>query len=407
MNRALALLLLSSFVLTATFGGSCQKRKRDPETNPTSDPESNPTSDPEINPTSDPETTNPTSNPERAISPETKPETERFPNLKSELERERVYSPEVMVATRKAQLMQLTYKRRTPDSGPNKDTEQDCKPEDWTVDDISTKDHQEQAKGVRVYYPNGESLENVKKLTHDREPVNIEMDRQFYDKDQLRRVFHYEEGAYKDSTPDVLMPNIAIFTPARIKSNGRVIPNLNVINLIGAGFDHEDQPDHQYYLTKVESDTVFKEGKEEEFVGRMKMMYRFAFHHAKENGLDYIQHFGVGEGAFAGKVKNTVIEIRKKVIDELKEEYKDIKIVCDIPFYVPQHLFERHSAWEESMTNDNTLFINAWDPWSMIGNGNKADASLDGFWGSVSNMAYLGWPETNFNLKNDEAYIAV
>merc|ERR1712118_133202 len=230
-------------------------------------------------------------------------------------------------------------------------------------------------------------------------------------KDLLRRIFHYEEGAYKDSKPDKLMPNIAIFTPARIKSNGRVIPNLNVINLIGAGFDHKDQPDHQYYLTKVESGTsaVFQEGKEEKFEARMKMMYRFAFHHAKENGLEYIQHFGVGEGAFAGKVQNKVIEIRKKVIDELKKEYTDIKIICDpdIPFRVPQHLFERHPAWEESMTNDNTLFINAWDPWSMIGNGNKADASLDGFWWSVSNMAYLGWPETNFYLEKDEMYIAV
>merc|ERR1712118_402225 len=166
-------------------------------------------------------------------------------------------------------------------------------------------------------------------------------------KDLLRRIFHYEEGAYKDSKPDKLMPNIAIFTPARIKSNGRVIPNLNVINLIGAGFYHKDQPDHQYYLSKLESGTVFKEGKEKEFVARMKMMYRFAFHHAKEKGLEYIQHFGVGEGAFGGKVADKVIEIRKKVIDELKKEYTDIKIVCDISFFVPKHLFERHPDWEE------------------------------------------------------------
>ena len=68
---------------------------------------------------------------------------------------------------------------------------------------------------------------------------------------------------------------------------------------------------------------------------------------------------------------------------------------------------ERHNEWENAMNNDNTLFINAWDPWSMIGNGNKADKSLDGYWGSVSNMAYLGWPFTNFNLEKEEAYVAV
>ena len=42
-----------------------------------------------------------------------------------------------------------------------------------------------------------------------------------------------------------------------------------------------------------------------------------------------------------------------------------------------------------------TLFINAWDPWSIIGNGNDADNSLDGFWGRNSNLSVLGWSETN------------
>lgn len=27
------------------------------------------------------------------------------------------------------------------------------------------------------------------------------------------------------------------------------------------------------------------------------------------------------------------------------------------------------------------LLVNAWDPWSMVGNGNAGDNSLDGFYG--------------------------
>ena len=48
---------------------------------------------------------------------------------------------------------------------------------------------------------------------------------------------------------------------------------------------------------------------------------------------------------------------------------------------------------------ENTLFVNAWDPWSLIGNGNERDNSLDGWWGRVSNMAILGWLPTNPSIK--------
>ena len=41
------------------------------------------------------------------------------------------------------------------------------------------------------------------------------------------------------------------------------------------------------------------------------------------------------------------------------------------------------------------LFVNAWDPFSMVGNGNAADNSLDGWMGRSSASAYLCWPLTN------------
>ena len=44
---------------------------------------------------------------------------------------------------------------------------------------------------------------------------------------------------------------------------------------------------------------------------------------------------------------------------------------------------------------EHTLYVNAWDPWSLIGNGNERDRSLDGYWGRNSNMAVLGWHITN------------
>merc|ERR1712039_724173 len=42
---------------------------------------------------------------------------------------------------------------------------------------------------------------------------------------------------------------------------------------------------------------------------------------------------------------------------------------------------------------EDSLLVNAWDPWSMVGNGNAADNSLDGYFGRCTAMALLCWPK--------------
>jgi len=38
-------------------------------------------------------------------------------------------------------------------------------------------------------------------------------------------------------------------------------------------------------------------------------------------------------------------------------------------------------------------------PWSMTGNGNKSDRSLDGYWGRSTAIAPLCWPITNPEIR--------
>merc|ERR1712151_1375092 len=47
------------------------------------------------------------------------------------------------------------------------------------------------------------------------------------------------------------------------------------------------------------------------------------------------------------------------------------------------------------------LVVNAWDCWSLIGNGNFRDNSLDGFIGRTTALAVLGWPMTNPYLQDN------
>ena len=48
---------------------------------------------------------------------------------------------------------------------------------------------------------------------------------------------------------------------------------------------------------------------------------------------------------------------------------------------------------------DDLLFVNSWDPHSMLGNGNRIDDSLDGKFGRCSAIAVLGWPGTNLHVR--------
>ena len=60
--------------------------------------------------------------------------------------------------------------------------------------------------------------------------------------------------------------------------------------------------------------------------------------------------------------------------------------------------FYEESGWHGKNWKDaieQTLFINAWDPWSLVGNGNEMDHSVDGYYGRQSALALLCWPVTN------------
>lgn len=58
----------------------------------------------------------------------------------------------------------------------------------------------------------------------------------------------------------------------------------------------------------------------------------------------------------------------------------------------------------DSKKIDKTLFINAWDPFSIIGNGNANDNTLDGYFGRITAMSVLGWSMTNPHVKFESVF---
>ena len=254
-----------------------------------------------------------------------------------------------------------------------------------------------------VIYTNG-SREEAVRLATEREPVNMTMVR-WYDEDALQREFGYARGAYGDLSEEgtKLPPQIAVacVTPVRYKGKTREVA---VVNLVGMAFDHEAQPDYQVLITNQTNGELDKK----RLFGLMVKTYQMAFQAAEIMGRSTLCCSPIGDNAFRPKhfyvTQNSFLdEVIKPAVEQAKRSFPKIEMIwAQYPdFKVPSAFFGTDSSttsqWTEDL--DKRLFVNAWDCWSMLGNGNGADNTVDGFWGRSSAIALLGWPTSNPHIQ--------
>lgn len=234
-----------------------------------------------------------------------------------------------------------------------------------------------------IYCNRHDDLEEVRAVAFQREPVNMEMKR-YYSQSELKKQFGWSTGAYgKISTKDRLAPNIAVYVHTPIRLRNGSFKEVHLINLIGYAFDSPTQPDFKYFTRKGRIDYI-------SLVEAYKKMWFYAFYCAEELGLKYLQVSKVGGGAFAPDPDTYDELIFKPSFDRVRAHFPRINVIMPDSFRVPLSL-ERMS--QEKL--DQTLFINAWDCWSMVGNGNARDNSLDGWWGRISAATVLATPLVN------------
>lgn len=240
-----------------------------------------------------------------------------------------------------------------------------------------------------VYYDTFEELNDVVLLVKEREPCNMAM-KQYYNKDKLETYFGWRNGAYCKSTPKKLMPNIAIYCKADVLLSFG-FKKIHLINLIGYAFDTNNQPDFLF----------LKENGLNHIIQKYNLMWKKALACLIDLNLKKIKIFNVGGGNFAGPINNFIETIFEPAFLPLLPEFKknNIHILGYDSYtktfnggFIPQCL-------ETDDDVENTLYINAWDCWSMAGNGNQYDNSLDGYWGRNSNIALLCWSMTNPYIK--------
>jgi nicotinic acid mononucleotide adenylyltransferase len=288
----------------------------------------------------------------------------------------------------------------------------DYEPPQWAFTDSSDFDFDQSI----TFYLKSEAKDNVIKVSVEREPVNIAMNR-YYNQDQCQAHLGWKTGAYEQSSVYRLMPNLAVYCHATVKQDD-FTNKFHVLNLVGLAFDSKKQPDAQYFLGH--QNTMFVQ---QHLLAAITLWYENMWNYVlacidvlKTRGTTIssvvLSHVGAKNFSILlglGDEKEFIKVVESRATWCLRKDLHSKQIrLLDFPMTIggtiipyfnvknatdlkhPPSVLGLTDGWEQ-----NTLFLNAWDPWSIIGNGNGKDDSLDGFWGRMSNLSVLGWPLTN------------
>ena len=273
----------------------------------------------------------------------------------------------------------------------------------------------ENYKLCKVFYNKQDRITDIKELVEKREPVNIAMSR-YYNQSDLNKTFGYEKGIYDtiraSETTGPTPPNFMVYTPSRVKGYGDQL--VHILNVIGLAFDNKEQHDYKEYAKIKWNKTKAIHFYETLFVNIFKV--------AKNLKKKNIVMSMVGANNFASKWEGKSGNIDRFQIDiwlvawekAIKNEnckglsikfmgagntYIDLTRQYENLGFFPQLL--------KKIDIDDTILINAWDCWSVPGNGNSNDNSLDGYMGRNTEIGYLGTSLTNPYLKKKENIIGL
>jgi len=287
-------------------------------------------------------------------------------------------------------------------------------------------------KLCKVFYNEDDNKNDIIRLVKEREPVNMSMDR-MYDKTLLYSYFNYKTGYYgscKPSKNSITPPNFILYTPTNVKlPDGTVYSNIHILNAIGLAFDSEEQPDYKTYIklsTHIPKPLDITIG-DIQIIGDnsiqikhceifYKRLFNLILKTARKLNKTNIVMSLVGANNFAmfwkGGPNNFKKTIWIPIFNEVVKLYPDLNIMFMGSRGNPSLKYKNLGLFPTILEHpdikyklDDTLLINAWDCWSVPGNGNEYDNSLDGYIGRCTQIGINGTSITNKYLTYVENYI--
>ena len=259
----------------------------------------------------------------------------------------------------------------------------------------------ELSKLVTVYYSG--DRHQAEYLATQRDPTNFENKAHYNPDSELEWGCSGFNVAF-DYNPAVLPTNIGIACKTPVIGTSK---EVLFMNSIGFALDNRKQPHYRYYSQNQWKNIV------EDFAVNFDMLFRCA----KDYGKRKIVLCYLGGGWFSDLypedyLSTLYLPALELAMSRASPGLTHIGIMGNVAFNVAKgvkQIMDKYSIEFESfgyvpgiLTDEDTVYQNAWDPHAMIGNGNKSDNSLDGFVGRSTNMHFLCWPLTNPNMKYTE-----
>ena len=277
-------------------------------------------------------------------------------------------------------------------------------PPKWSLDEHLDLLHGQQAK---CYCPRRHSIEQCRALLTLREPVNIAGQGAdvYFNKQRLQIYFGHSQGMYNNRKVQyATLPNLSVYntSPVRHISGNEAweeVDRMHFLHCIGYAFDSKRQRDYKEILhNKTPS----------QYKPCLRRLYKHIFHTvfvcAKEHGLKKIALGLVGAGVFASLYPTDFrAEIFQPALEHAMQQHKwslsNIATLGNDKITIRNRTLPQLGFFPAQCLSkidaENTLVVNAWDPLSMVGNGNAGDNSLDGWIGRHTACAFMCFPPTN------------
>ena len=292
----------------------------------------------------------------------------------------------------------------------------------WSISDTIINNYGAKTKtyctNVNMYQTSDWNLDQFKRESFEiisiREPVNITF-KTHYNQDKWKSLTHHKRAKYysiERHDHSILPPNVAVycFSPVHgVGAQTEKTKDCHILNVIGLAFDDLQQPDHKW---------LTKQGEQYEAACRFAYdkIFEVIFQCIKDLNLKVLVISAFGANNFAMKYPGGPSNFQRYVwVPCLKEAMKknkqitvhgmgthEVDTIAELNIKdlgnFPGLLFKS----ENDTLNDRALFVNAWDPFSIVGNGNAKDNSLDGWIGRTSACAVLSLPLMNPQMKADQ-----
>lgn len=283
------------------------------------------------------------------------------------------------------------------------------------------------AKSAKIYY-NSQQLSpaDAERVIFQREPTNIAMGQNQYNKVKLSQLFGYERSVYNDESARKQdgsqfsdLPNTAaVYSETYLwdPPGGNKKKEVACLSLPAPALDSSKQPHYSYYVGVRGLDQHKYENEMAFLFKCIEMALRD--HHEIAFGNKGIQRLVLsrfGQGEFLKALTPSDRAIAQQAYrSELAKFLSEIRGL-DVEVVMSEYQHPGADIWHSEMiigdivqtAREGDLIINAWDPHSAPGNGNDADRSFDGAMGKSSGILLTQTSWLNETLRNKDSLIGV